>query len=192
MPRAVHPERRADLCNAERHEGLCRPLRRKGHAAGSRGVYCAPGNCKFGHTPGKTLIRNALFWHRIIERINFQKLYDNVMTSRKFLRILFDIDKYGGAVPCHITHLQIRHCRLHTATLITLTNLNSFPPSQVVNLCWAQGLYDAILYIYNTGMADYARPLEELLAVLRQAVSTGKQLSDTQIKLGNKLLVYIR
>lgn len=61
-----------------------------------------------------------------------------------------------------------------------------------MNLCWAQGLYDAILYIYNKGMQDYVTPLEDLLRALSQALTTGKQLSDTQVKLGNKLLVYIR
>ncbi|CAG2203936.1 Vacuolar protein sorting-associated protein 8 homolog [Mytilus edulis] len=40
-------------------------------------------------------------------------------------------------------------------------------------------------------MRDFTTPLEELLTVLRSAVDTGKQLTDNQIKLGNKLLVYI-
>lgn len=48
---------------------------------------------------------------------------------------------------------------------------------QVISLCKANGLYDAILYIYNTGMADYVTPLEELLLQLQAAVNTGKQLS---------------
>ncbi|ESO93558.1 hypothetical protein LOTGIDRAFT_215952 [Lottia gigantea] len=62
---------------------------------------------------------------------------------------------------------------------------------QVVNLCWGHGLYDAIIYVYNQGMLDYATPLEELLMLLSEAVSAGKPLSNDQIKLGNKLLVYI-
>ena len=41
-------------------------------------------------------------------------------------------------------------------------------------------------------MQDYTTPLEELLSLLTAALSTGKQLTDRQIKLGNKLLVYIR
>jgi hypothetical protein len=41
-------------------------------------------------------------------------------------------------------------------------------------------------------MHDYTTPLEELLGILQQAVSTGIQLTDEQIRLGNKLLVYIR
>ena len=30
----------------------------------------------------------------------------------------------------------------------------------MVKLCWAHGLYDAIFYVYNRGMRDYATPLE--------------------------------
>ena len=41
-------------------------------------------------------------------------------------------------------------------------------------------------------MQDYTTPLEELLSLLTATLSTGKQLTDRQIKLGNKLLVYIR
>ena len=63
---------------------------------------------------------------------------------------------------------------------------------QVVNLCWFHGLYDAIIYVYNKGMFDYTTPLEELLGILQQAVRTGIQLTDEQIRLGNTLLVYIR
>ncbi|XP_067145381.1 vacuolar protein sorting-associated protein 8 homolog isoform X3 [Centruroides vittatus] len=67
----------------------------------------------------------------------------------------------------------------------------SFDIHQVMKLCWAHGLYDGILYIYNKGMEDYITPLEDLLGILRRAVSSGKQLTDAQIILGNKLLVYI-
>ena len=34
---------------------------------------------------------------------------------------------------------------------------------QMVKLCWAHGLYDAIFYVYNRGMRDYTTPLEVLL-----------------------------
>ncbi|KAK2151497.1 hypothetical protein LSH36_361g02006 [Paralvinella palmiformis] len=62
---------------------------------------------------------------------------------------------------------------------------------QVISLCWQCGLYDAILYIYNKGMQDYITPLDEVMALLIAAVQTNKKLTDSQIKLGNKLLVYI-
>ena len=63
---------------------------------------------------------------------------------------------------------------------------------QVVSLCWTHGLYDAIIYIHTKGMSDYVTPLEELFSLLKDAVKSGKQLTDQQIKLGNKILVYIR
>jgi len=52
---------------------------------------------------------------------------------------------------------------------------------QVVSLCWAHGLYNGILYIYNRAMQDYVSPLEKLLALLTGAVSSGKQLSYDQV-----------
>ncbi|XP_069107470.1 vacuolar protein sorting-associated protein 8 homolog isoform X1 [Argopecten irradians] len=90
------------------------------------------------------------------------------------------VDSYEGKgmlenVEACIVHLEITSLDIH----------------QVVSLCWGHGLYDAILYVYNRGMNDYTTPLEDLLSTLRAAVDTGKQLSDNQIKLGNKLLVYI-
>ena len=36
---------------------------------------------------------------------------------------------------------------------------------QMVKLCWAHGLYDAIFYVYNRGMRDYTTPLEVFLDV---------------------------
>ena len=48
---------------------------------------------------------------------------------------------------------------------------------QVINLCWCHGLYDAIIYVYTQGMADYITPLEQLLWQLGVAVSRGKQLT---------------
>ncbi|EEC14167.1 conserved hypothetical protein, partial [Ixodes scapularis] len=62
---------------------------------------------------------------------------------------------------------------------------------QVMTLCWTHCLYDAIIYVYNRGMNDYTTPIKELMAVLREALKHGKQLTDNQMMLGNKLLVYV-
>lgn len=61
-----------------------------------------------------------------------------------------------------------------------------------MTLSWKNEMYDSIIYIYNNGMENFTTPLHELLAILTKAVDTGKQLSDQQIRLGNKLFVYIR
>ena len=33
---------------------------------------------------------------------------------------------------------------------------------QTVKLCWKYELYDAVIYVYNRGMADFGTPLEVL------------------------------
>ncbi|GFT81859.1 vacuolar protein sorting-associated protein 8 homolog [Nephila pilipes] len=74
---------------------------------------------------------------------------------------------------------------------IVRLNIENLDIHQVMTLCWEHGLYDAIIYVYNHGMNDYVTPFEELMVNLQKAVSRGKQLTDDQIRLGNKLLVYV-
>ncbi|XP_042868274.1 vacuolar protein sorting-associated protein 8 homolog [Penaeus japonicus] len=74
-----------------------------------------------------------------------------------------------------IVHLQVTSLDLH----------------QAMTLCWTHGLYDAIFYIYTHGMRDFVTPLEELSTVLSNAMDSGKGLTDSQVMLGNKILVYV-
>ncbi|XP_022112058.1 vacuolar protein sorting-associated protein 8 homolog isoform X1 [Acanthaster planci] len=90
-----------------------------------------------------------------------------------------------------VDHYKTRMMIHNVEACIVHMDIASLDIHQVVSLCWAHGLYDAIIYVYNKGMNDYITPLEDLLQVLGQAVRSGKQLTDQQIKLGNKLLVYI-
>ncbi|KAJ8320304.1 hypothetical protein KUTeg_001891 [Tegillarca granosa] len=90
-----------------------------------------------------------------------------------------------------VEHYESRQMLESVEACIVHLEVTSLDIHQVVNLCWSHGLYDAIIYVYNKGMNDFTTPLEDLLIMLRTAVSTGKQLTDDQIKLGNKLLVYI-
>lgn len=62
---------------------------------------------------------------------------------------------------------------------------------QVMTLCWKHSLYDGIIYVHNKALNDFTTPIQELMAVLWQALESGKQLTDSQVLLGNKLLVYI-
>lgn len=107
-------------------------------------------------------------------------ILDEVLTylppavGKEFVNHYSDKQKFSALETC-LVHLDILSFDIH----------------QVMTLCWAHGLYDGILYIYNKGMNDYITPLEELLGILHKAVSSGKQLTDGQIILGNKLLVYI-
>lgn len=62
---------------------------------------------------------------------------------------------------------------------------------QVMTLCWKHSLYDGIIYVHNQALNDFTTPIKELMAVLWQALESGKQLTDNQVLLGNKMLVYI-
>ncbi|XP_070387453.1 vacuolar protein sorting-associated protein 8 homolog isoform X2 [Dermacentor albipictus] len=62
---------------------------------------------------------------------------------------------------------------------------------QVMTLCWEHHLYDGIIYVHNRALSDFTTPIQELMAVLWQALDSGQQLTDSQVLLGNKLLVYI-
>lgn len=62
---------------------------------------------------------------------------------------------------------------------------------QVMTLCRSHGLYDGIVYVHTRAMNDYIAPIQELMAILREALGSGRQLTDSQVLLGNKLLVYI-
>nr|XP_054917170.1 vacuolar protein sorting-associated protein 8 homolog isoform X3 [Dermacentor andersoni] len=62
---------------------------------------------------------------------------------------------------------------------------------QVMTLCWKHHLYDGIIYVHNRALSDFTTPIQELMAVLWQALNSGQQLTDSQVLLGNKLLVYI-
>jgi len=52
---------------------------------------------------------------------------------------------------------------------------------KVLHLCWAHGLYDAILNINNRALKDYVTPLCELLLMLNSALDTGKPLSGKRL-----------
>nr|XP_006819234.1 PREDICTED: vacuolar protein sorting-associated protein 8 homolog [Saccoglossus kowalevskii] len=96
-----------------------------------------------------------------------------------------------GVMKDFIQHYEMKGMLQNVEACIVHMEVASLDIHQVVNLCWTHGLYDAILYVYNKGMRDYVTPLEDLLRVLESAMKSAKQLTDDQIKLGNKLLVYI-
>ncbi|KAI4032890.1 VPS8 subunit of CORVET complex [Homo sapiens] len=62
---------------------------------------------------------------------------------------------------------------------------------QVVLMCWENRLYDAMIYVYNRGMNEFISPMEKLFRVIAPPLNAGKTLTDEQVVMGNKLLVYI-
>ncbi|CAG2058868.1 unnamed protein product, partial [Timema podura] len=49
--------------------------------------------------------------------------------------------------------------------------VTSLDINQVMRLCWAHGMHDAIIHIHNRGMRDYVAPLQELMPILQTALS---------------------
>ncbi|XP_061600704.1 vacuolar protein sorting-associated protein 8 homolog isoform X1 [Cololabis saira] len=70
-------------------------------------------------------------------------------------------------------------------------DVTSLDIQQVVQMCWQNQLYDAMIYVFNRGMNDYITPMEKLFAVISPGVKEGRSLTDKDVVMGNKLLVYI-
>lgn len=56
--------------------------------------------------------------------------------------------------------MQVVFKRSLSLSLLFLSGNGLLLCCQMVKLCWAHGLYDAIFYVYNRGMRDYSTPLE--------------------------------
>uniref|UniRef100_A0A1A8B6L6 Vacuolar protein sorting 8 homolog n=1 Tax=Nothobranchius furzeri TaxID=105023 RepID=A0A1A8B6L6_NOTFU len=79
---------------------------------------------------------------------------------------------------------SLERCIVH----LDVTNLDI---QQVIQICWNNQLYDAVIYIYNRGMNDYITPMEKLFSVISPRVKQGRSLTDEDVVMGNKLLVYL-
>ncbi|KAJ8255316.1 hypothetical protein GJAV_G00203490 [Gymnothorax javanicus] len=79
---------------------------------------------------------------------------------------------------------SVENCLVHM-------DITSLDIQQVVQMCWENQLYDAMIYVFNSGMNDYISPMEKLFLVIGPPLREGKSLTDEQVIMGNKLLVYI-
>uniref|UniRef100_A0A673ISD7 Vacuolar protein sorting-associated protein 8 homolog n=1 Tax=Sinocyclocheilus rhinocerous TaxID=307959 RepID=A0A673ISD7_9TELE len=79
---------------------------------------------------------------------------------------------------------SVEGCLVH----MDITNLDI---QQVVQMCWDNQLYDAMIYVFNSGMNDYISPMEKLFQAIGPPLREGKPLTDEHVVMGNKLLVYI-
>lgn len=75
---------------------------------------------------------------------------------------------------------RVEQCVLHM-------DISSLDFNQVVRLCRENGLYGALIYLFNKGLDDFKTPLEELLTVLRS-----KEKYDTAASVGYRMLVYLK
>ncbi|KAH9613347.1 hypothetical protein KSS87_008185 [Heliosperma pusillum] len=73
---------------------------------------------------------------------------------------------------------RVEQCVLHM-------DISSLDFNQVVRLCRENGLYGALIYLFNKGLDDYKTPLEELLSVL-------KNHERDAAAVGYRMLVYLK
>uniref|UniRef100_A0ABM5G2Q9 Vacuolar protein sorting-associated protein 8 homolog isoform X2 n=1 Tax=Pogona vitticeps TaxID=103695 RepID=A0ABM5G2Q9_9SAUR len=90
-----------------------------------------------------------------------------------------------------LLHFQDKNLMANLEACIVHMDITSLDIQQVVLMCWENRLYDAMIYVYNSGMNDFITPMEKLFKVIAHPLSAGKSLSDEQVIMGNKLLVYI-
>ncbi|XP_062438243.1 vacuolar protein sorting-associated protein 8 homolog isoform X3 [Rhea pennata] len=90
-----------------------------------------------------------------------------------------------------LLHFQDKNRLENMEACIVHMDITSLDIQQVVVLCWENHLYDAMIYVYNSGMNDFISPMEKLFRVIAPPLNAGKSLTDEQVVMGNKLLVYI-
>ncbi|KAM6122518.1 vacuolar protein sorting-associated protein 8 homolog isoform 2-T2 [Pterocles gutturalis] len=90
-----------------------------------------------------------------------------------------------------LLHFQDKNRLENLEACIVHMDITSLDIQQVVLLCWENHLYDAMIYVYNSGMNDFISPMEKLFKVIAPPLNAGKSLTDEQVVMGNKLLVYI-
>jgi hypothetical protein len=120
---------------------------------------------------------------KFLESLEVHILSDQLKTinpkiTQELVSHLETVSRFDALEAC-VTHIGVASLDIH----------------QVISVCWLNGLYDAIIYVYNNGMLDYVTPAEELLSVLTGAMSSTEDnkagLTQRQTDLGNKILVYI-
>uniref|UniRef100_A0A8C9T9N3 VPS8 subunit of CORVET complex n=1 Tax=Scleropages formosus TaxID=113540 RepID=A0A8C9T9N3_SCLFO len=77
---------------------------------------------------------------------------------------------------------SVENCLVHM-------DITSLDIQQVVQMCWEHQLYDAMIYVFNSGMNDYISPME--VSSKPALLDTFCSVADEQVVMGNKLLVYI-
>ncbi|XP_006869895.1 PREDICTED: vacuolar protein sorting-associated protein 8 homolog [Chrysochloris asiatica] len=128
----------------------------------------------------------------------YDKLSENSVAKGVFLECLEPYilsDKLVGITPQVmkdlIIHFQDKKLMENVEALIVHMDITSLDIQQVVLMCWENHLYDAMIYVYNRGMNEFISPMEKLFKVIAPPLNAGKTLTDEQVVMGNKLLVYI-
>uniref|UniRef100_A0A8D2A786 Vacuolar protein sorting-associated protein 8 homolog n=1 Tax=Sus scrofa TaxID=9823 RepID=A0A8D2A786_PIG len=128
----------------------------------------------------------------------YDKLSENSVAKGVFLECLEPYilsDKLVGITPQVmkdlLVHFQDKKLMENVEALIVHMDITSLDIQQMVLMCWENRLYDAMIYVYNRGMNEFISPMEKLFRVIAPPLNAGKTLTDEQVVMGNKLLVYI-
>uniref|UniRef100_A0A668T575 RING-type domain-containing protein n=1 Tax=Oreochromis aureus TaxID=47969 RepID=A0A668T575_OREAU len=128
----------------------------------------------------------------------YSRLVENMVAKAVFLESLESYivaDRVGHLTPAIMRDLldhyhsngmmdSLERCIVHL-------DVTSLDIQQVVQVCWENQLYDAMIYVFNSGTNDYITPMEKLFAVIGPTLKEGRSLTDENVVMGNKLLVYI-
>ncbi|XP_072275212.1 vacuolar protein sorting-associated protein 8 homolog [Pyxicephalus adspersus] len=128
----------------------------------------------------------------------FDKLCENCVARGVFLECLEPYllrDQLPG-LTTHVMkdlllHFQDRGMMESLEACIVHMDITSLDIQQIVQMCWEHRLYDAMIYVYNSGTNDFISPMEKLFKSISAPIGSGKSLTDEQVVMGNKLLVYI-
>uniref|UniRef100_A0A665VKR6 VPS8 subunit of CORVET complex n=1 Tax=Echeneis naucrates TaxID=173247 RepID=A0A665VKR6_ECHNA len=122
----------------------------------------------------------------------YDRLVENMVAKGVFLEALESyivVDRLG-----HLTTPIMRDLLAHyhdngmmdsLERCIVHLDVTSLDIQQVVQVCWENQLYDAMIYIFNSGINDYLTPMEVIESVFFSS------WTDEEVVIGNKLLVYI-
>ncbi|KAL1021743.1 hypothetical protein UPYG_G00017420 [Umbra pygmaea] len=128
----------------------------------------------------------------------YSRLVENCVARGVFLENLepYVVSERLGCVTAPVmrdllAHLQDNNMMDSVQNCLVHMDITSLDIQQVVQMCWENQLYDAMIYVFNRGMNDYINPMEKLFQVIAPPLRQGKALTDEQVVMGNKLLVYI-
>ncbi|XP_077438362.1 vacuolar protein sorting-associated protein 8 homolog isoform X2 [Vanacampus margaritifer] len=128
----------------------------------------------------------------------YARLVENVVAKGVFLESLesYIVMERLGHLPTPtmkdlLAHYHSNGLMDNLERCIVRLDVTSLDIQQVVQVCWENQLYDAMIYVFNSGMNDYITPMEKLFAVIGPPLQEGRSLTAEEVVMGNKLLVYI-
>uniref|UniRef100_A0A8C0IXC2 Vacuolar protein sorting-associated protein 8 homolog n=1 Tax=Chelonoidis abingdonii TaxID=106734 RepID=A0A8C0IXC2_CHEAB len=117
----------------------------------------------------------------------YDKLSENSVAKGVFLECLEPYilsDKLMGmtaqVMKDLLLHYQDKNLMEDMEACIVHMDITSLDIQQVVHLCWENHLYDAMIYVYNSGMNDFISPMEKLFKVIAPPLNAGKSLTGTE------------